>query len=288
MYQSNDLKRICRNVASIIEDELSRVGLFFKVFSRVKESDSADAKISHRGEGYYNETNKRMQDIIGIRVILYFSDDLGIVNKGLRDLFEFVDETKDENEETRFAPTRENLIFRLPSDLIPEFSDILKSKLFDTTFEVQLRTILSEGWHEVDHDLRYKCEDDWQNNSDLSRSFNGILATLETSEYSILRLFDQLSYRHYKSNNLAALMRTKFRLRFLSDGFSKALMKQLSPEIIKDIYKLDRIEAINSILKSKILIPVTMENLIYILNHFYLKNESIVSITPAELTKELH
>ena len=134
MYQSNDLKRICRNVASIIEDELSRVGLFFKVFSRVKESDSADAKISHRGEGYYNETNKRMQDIIGIRVILYFSDDLGIVNKGLRDLFEFVDETKDENEETRFAPTRENLIFRLPSDLIPEFSDILKSKLFDTTF----------------------------------------------------------------------------------------------------------------------------------------------------------
>ena len=83
-------------------------------------------------------------------------------------------------------------------------------------------------------------------------------------------------------------MRTKFRLRFLSDGFSKALMKQLSPEIIKDIYKLDRIEAINSILKSKILIPVTMENLIYILNHFYLKNESIVSITPAELTKELH
>ena len=26
--------------------------------------------------------------------------------------------------------------------------------LIDNTYEIQLRTVLSEGWHEVEHDLR--------------------------------------------------------------------------------------------------------------------------------------
>ncbi|MBK7959276.1 MAG: hypothetical protein IPK03_14995 [Bacteroidetes bacterium] len=33
---------------------------------------------------------------------------------------------------------------------------MVNNSLVDSTFEVQLRTILSEGWHEIDHDLRYK------------------------------------------------------------------------------------------------------------------------------------
>jgi len=286
MYQTRDLDRICRNLSSQIEDELARVGIFFRIFYRVKSGESIEKKIKHKGTGYYDGESKHLRDIIGIRVILYFSDDSALVYNHLKNYFEFVEETKDENDETKFAPTRSNLIFRIPDASIKEFNEVVKDKIIDSTFEVQLRTILSEGWHEVDHDLRYKCVDDWQNSSDLARNFNGILATLETSEYSILRLFDQLSYRHYKSKNIVALLRTKLRLRFTSDRLSEKIIELLNEDIIRDIYKLDRVEVLKCLFKSNILIPLNMENIIYAVNYNFIKNKKLLDITPAQIIED--
>ena len=255
MYQARDLERICRTTVVNIDDELSRVGLFFRVFSRVKSSQSAYKKIQSKGIDYYNGKTKFIRDIIGIRVILYFSDDVSIVRACLEDMFELIEHTVDENEETRFAPTRVNLIFRLKRELLKEFADVTNDKIIDSTFEVQLRTILSEGWHEVDHDLRYKCNDDWIENSDIARNFNGILATLETSEYAILRLFEQLSYRHYRSKNITAMLRTKFRLRFIDELISIEIRNQLNEKLVKDIFKLDRVDVIKFLLKVNLIIP---------------------------------
>lgn len=62
-----------------------------------------------------------------------------------------------------FMPTRLNLIFRMDDFCSRELVNVLKdidgidSSLIDCTYEIQLRTVLSEGWHEVEHDLRYKC-----------------------------------------------------------------------------------------------------------------------------------
>lgn len=287
MYQSRDLERICKNVALSIEDELTRVGVFFRIFHRVKQTHSTEIKILERGINYYNGQTKFLRDIIGIRVILYFSDDLPIVNNQLKNRFGLVEETVDKNEETRFAPTRENLIFKLPEVYIKEFNDLVSNNIFDSTFEVQLRTILSEGWHEIDHDLRYKCKNDWKDNSDLARNFNGILASLETSEYSILRLFEQMSYRHYKTKDISAMLRTKFRLRFSSDKLSLNLEEKLTDDFIKDIFKLDRNEILNYIFNSKILIPLNIENLIYVLNFKFINNQEIKEITPIEIIRDL-
>lgn len=70
--------------------------------------------------------------------------------------------------------------------------------LIDETYEIQIRTILSEGWHEVEHDLRYKCKEEWNNFQEESRLLNGIYATLESSEWAMLTLFEKLSYSQYK------------------------------------------------------------------------------------------
>ena len=287
MYQTRDLERVCRNLATEIEDELTRVGVFFRIFYRVKTGESVEKKIIHKGENYYNGETKFLRDIIGIRVIFYFSDDLPLIYEHLKNYFELIEETIDKNDETKFAPTRGNLIFRLPEVFVKEFTDVTSNKIFDSTFEVQLRTILSEGWHEVDHDLRYKCVEDWRHSADIARNFNGILATLETSEYAILRLFEQLSNRHYKSKDIVALIRTKFRLRFANDNLSEELTKNLNDETIRDIHKLDRIEVINCLFKSGIIMPITMENLIYIINYNFIKNKELLKITPEELLNEL-
>ncbi|WP_202796549.1 hypothetical protein, partial [Thermophagus xiamenensis] len=64
--------------------------------------------------------------------------------------------------------------------------------MIDNTFEVQLRTILSEGWHEVDHSLRYKCKDDWKDYPDQERLLNGIYAALETNDSTLKSLFREI------------------------------------------------------------------------------------------------
>lgn len=287
MYQTRELERICKKIVSSIDDELSRVGLFFRIFSRVKMVESIESKIRKKGDNYYDGSNKYIRDIIGVRVILYFSDDLDLVYSRLKDLFQLIEETVDKNEETKFAPTRVNMVFKLPIELSNEIDDIIRNPIVDRTFEVQLRTILSEGWHEIDHDLRYKCQEDWIPNVDLSRSLNGILATLETSEYSILRLFEQLSYRHYRSRDFTAMMRTKFRLRFIDYKLTTNLQEKLSDDFIKQLFKIDRQDVIKYLLESNVMIPLKLENLIYIVNHKFIHDENVLSITSDELLAEI-
>ena len=287
MYQTRNLERICKNVVASIDDELSRVGIFFRIFSRVKSNDSTELKINSKGINYYDGINKFLRDTIGIRVVFYFSDDVPIAYCRLKKFFEFVEETIDNHDETKFAPTKINLIFRLKSDLKKEFGEVVRNPIIDSTYEVQLRTILSEGWHEVEHDLRYKCSDDWKINMDLSRNLNGILASLETSEYAMLRLFDQLSYRHYKSKDYIAMLRTKFRLRFVNYEISEELMKYLNNGLMREIFKIDRLKVINFLFESNVLTPITMEALIFIVNYTFIKDENIIAITPNELINEL-
>lgn len=286
IYQTRDLDRLCKSTVSIIENELFRVGFVFRIFSRVKTSDSTNSKIVKKGELYYNGETKFIRDIIGVRIILYFPDDVSIIQRSLKDIFTLVEETIDVVEETKFAPTRKNLIFRLPSGSVKEFEEITNNRIFDSTFEVQIRTILAEGWHEIDHDLRYKCKDDWTHNVDLSRIFNGILAAIETSEYSILRLFEQLSFRHYKEKNIPAMVRTKFRLRFEKDSIAEELQILLTDNIIRDLFKIDRLEIIEFLYKNKFSFPITIESLIYTINYFFIKNTLIIDITPDLLIVE--
>ena len=95
---------------------------------------------------------------------------------------------------------------RVPNNLQQDMKAAIKETgyedLIDNTYEVQIRTILSEGWHEVEHDLRYKCKEEWNEFKEESRLLNGIYATLESSEWSMLTLFDRLSYSQYKNKVL--------------------------------------------------------------------------------------
>lgn len=287
MFQPRELERITKKIVEQIEDDLNRVGLFYRIFSRVKTTESIKNKISRKGEDYYEKGNKLIRDIIGVRIIFYFSDDVEVIYERLKKKFAFVEETVDRNEETKFAPTRINIILKVPEGDQKEFNDIANHFLVDSTFEIQLRTILSEGWHEIDHDLRYKCQKDWIDNSDLARNFNGILAALESNEYATLRLFDQLSHRHYKFKDINAMIRTKFRLRFSTTEISDELKPLINDGVLKQIFKTERVDLINYILKRNIITPLTLDNVIYIINFGFINDRTILKNTPQQLIKDL-
>lgn len=292
-YRPTDLNRLLRGLVEIFEKDLDTSGVFYRIFFRAKSLESLSKKLSvinDAGEPKYDGSNKSLRDLIGIRVNLYFVDDQKIILKYIKEKYrnEFLEETVDVLSDTEFRPSRINLIFRLPQEFQQEFRHKVSDIRIEPTFELQLRTIFSEGWHEVEHDFRYKCADDWATHSSLSRTFNGMLASIETHEWSMIKLFEDLSYQHYRSSNYSAMIRMHLRIRTENHAIGDELCNQIEQEslFVKDFFKLDRALLIDFLLKSSISIPLTIDNLIYLVNYIFIGNKNISNQTPPNLLKE--
>lgn len=289
-YNPKDLERIARTLTLEIEDEIAKAGIFYRIYFRCKTSKSLNKKLDTKTEDglmKYDGGIKFLRDIIGIRVNLYFTDDLDIVANFIKEKYKelFVEETIDQNEATVFKPTRVNIIYKLPSEYQAEFKEVVSDLRIDSTFELQFRTIISEGWHEVEHDLRYKCPNDWNLYPELARTYNGILAALETHEWSMIQLFDRLSFSHYKSVDFNAMIRTKLRIRFSDFSLSETINDIFKNEegLQKEFYKLERSSIVKLLLINRIQFPPTLENIIYLINYFFIKSTLITNVTPKEL-----
>jgi ppGpp synthetase/RelA/SpoT-type nucleotidyltranferase len=277
------LDRLARDISFRIEDELQRSGIFYRIFARAKSVESIEKKLVDKD--YENSSeNKKMQDLIGIRITLYFDDDLPIVYQAIKKRFNFIDETVDELCVNKFEPERVNLVLKMTKEDAKEATDlaISKYKYIDTTYEVQLRTVLSEGWHEVEHDFRYKCQKDWEDYSDISHIFNGVYASLVTSDWTIMAIFEKLAYSHFKKNNWNAMLRNKFRLRFKDTELDSRIIEilDMDKELSKELFKTDRSLILDKIFNDGIRIPLTLSNLIYIVNAYCLEDSRISSMAP--------
>ncbi|MCB9261187.1 MAG: hypothetical protein H6607_02270 [Flavobacteriales bacterium] len=289
---------ICREIVSDISFQLDKAGLLYRIFSRVKALDSIGEKfIRKKSEGEsYSNGGKMLQDFIGIRVTSYFHDDIHPIMELIKSLskYKIVDEKIDLHSSSEFKPKRTNIVCKMSESQKEDFSFIIRSLgseyegKIDSTFEIQLRTIISEGWHEIDHNLRYKCKEDWISHLESDRMLNGIYASLETNEVALKEMFERLAYNHYKEKNWDALLRTKFRLRLQLDSISNELKAILDAdnELGKKILKAERAELIKTFIKLTDSVPVTMDNIIYIINLLGSGNEKILYLTPKTISQD--
>ncbi|NLY27109.1 MAG: hypothetical protein GX049_06095 [Alcaligenaceae bacterium] len=278
----SDFKYIAEDIRRQIDGSLAAVGILFRAFARGKDKKSIEEKI-RREPGKYQVDGKMIQDIIGVRIALYFREDIPIVQDILCSKYS-IDSTAsaiDKPDSDQFSVTRHNLVFKLPRDDEDNFRRISGSNPFDSTFEVQIRSILSEGWHEVEHDLRYKAKDNWQNHDDLSRTLNGIVATLETAEWSMGKVFDELAYRHYREKNWPGMLSSLLKMR-VKNTISNELIAILDthPSAAKDLLRIKRPKLIMALSECRPRIPITMENLVYVWNAIGPKHEQILELTP--------
>ncbi|WNF58508.1 hypothetical protein [Pseudomonas sp. SG20052] len=266
-----------------IQSELDKLGLLCRVFSRAKSHHSLENKIS-RGGGKYSSAGKKIQDAFGVRVALYFPDDQAVAIQVLKNTFSYDHEssTIDSPAGSVFAATRCNLIFKLPETLAEQSSLLSDYDCLDNTFEVQIRTILSEGWHEVEHDMRYKCQSDWNSYSDLDRALNGIYASLETSDWGMMKVFESLAYRHYKAGEWSQMIRTKFRLRS-EGGLSPAIVQALNlfPDAGKKIFRVSREGFLKDFMSHRLSMPITPDNIVFLSNYSYVGNDELTGLTPS-------
>jgi ppGpp synthetase/RelA/SpoT-type nucleotidyltranferase len=273
------LDLLAQSIQQQVVDQMNRLGLLSRVFARAKTKVSLEQKLN-RQPGKYSAGAKLIQDAIGVRVIVYFGDDIDMAKHVLEKHFQLVETVRDEPDPNEFGPTRLNLVFRLPGDQAPCIAGHYGIDCIDDTFEVQIRTILSEGWHEIEHDQRYKHKNDWDDFPDLSRTLNGIVATLETCDWSMIKIFDELAYRNYRQQAWPQMIRNKFRLRFDDQLLSAEIQHLLDsdPQVAKRLFQSDRRRILLSLAASDIRLPLTLDNMCFLANRFALDHEALTEL----------
>ena len=288
---SGDL--VLKSIVEELTDTLSKCGLMYHIFYRTKSPESINKKMSKKAEAY-RASGKKMQDFLALRITLYFSDDVEIIHNYLKCQNNYIDESFDENKIDKFCPKKLNLVMRVPDKHSEYITDAIKNTkhpdLIDDTYEIQIRTILSEGWHEVEHDLRYKCQEDWDGFKEESRLLNGIFASLESNEWSMLRLFESLAYSHYKKRNWDSMMRNKMRIRLHPQTLPSHIIDWLNdnPSVAKQLFRTSRSKIIQELLNNDFDYPLTYETILHITNRIDARNNKLAQFEDDALKKDFN
>jgi ppGpp synthetase/RelA/SpoT-type nucleotidyltranferase len=146
-YQDNlpRFREVEQEVKEKLRKTLTEAGLLVAAIeSRVKSYDSLAGKLELKGHKYNSLAD--LTDILGLRVITFYIDDVDKVASAVERLFEIDwDNTVDKrkiHEIDSFGYLSLHYICSIPG--------------FTYRFEIQMRTLLQHAWANMDHDTGYK------------------------------------------------------------------------------------------------------------------------------------
>lgn len=174
-------KTLLTLISSLLEQKNIRV---HQVQTRVKNRSSLENKIIRKSEKY--KVLNDITDIVGVRVITYFDDEVDLIATMIEEEFVIdqensVDKRKIDND--KFGYRSLHYVANLKKDRIklPEYSSYGEQK-----FEFQIRTILQHSWAEIEHDLGYKGE--FEIPTTAKRTFYRVAALLEQADIEFVKL----------------------------------------------------------------------------------------------------
>ncbi len=260
----------------LIEERLRQCGMYYRLFSRIKTSSSLARKYQIKE---YSES-KKIQDLIGLRIDVYFEDDLSICQDFLEEMFHLVEWAESEQNDDEFRPMKKNGVFRLPDYLKKQISAETWDMCIDTTMEIQLKTVFFEGWHEIEHDMKYKGGELWEGKKSTARYFNSILATLELCDKSLVSLFENLGHDLYKEGNWAGMMKAHYRLKIEDRRMYPELEEILDNDhreknIGKLLFKTKRQVLIRELLSLPRRIPINVNTITALVNNCVIHDERL-------------
>lgn len=286
-----EINNVKMSLLNTFVTKLNNAGIYFNSTSRIKSESSLLHKLE-TGKYSMQEGGRKIQDIIGIRINLFYLEDMDICEKILEETFLLDNWSKTKNEENKFEAQKCNGVFRIPSKYLRNIPASVWNKPFDQTFEVQLRTVLFEGWHEIEHEMRYKYKlgsdsketDLWTGHEDLSRVMNSIIANLELCDWSIMQIFNSIHDSQYKEKNWENAIRSKYRLRITQDPLKPELREYLdnNPDIVAQFHTVSKRELVEILLNKKYHKELTPDRVIYLINKEIVHNEYISRLLDKE------
>jgi len=140
-----ELERLLDCVLKSLRDALDKNGLIVTaVEGRVKTEESLAGKLELKGQKY--ATLQDITDLVGARIITFYTDDVDRIAAIAEQLFEIDWENSVDKRRLHqldsFGYNSLHYICRLPG--------------FDFRFELQLRTTLQHAWASINHDTGYK------------------------------------------------------------------------------------------------------------------------------------
>jgi putative GTP pyrophosphokinase len=157
----DDARESISNIISILTKDLPSGRP--KIISRIKDREESIKKFERKYRTNIEKSHKdykietHITDLIGIRIICLYEDDVPIVQRIIDENFNVIDTTdKTElltSDSSKFGYRGLHLDARLNKKRLelPE-----NQFLRDRQFEIQIRSIVQDGWSEIDHRLKYK------------------------------------------------------------------------------------------------------------------------------------
>jgi putative GTP pyrophosphokinase len=170
----------------LISEVLRAKGLaVHSVDYRVKGWESATRKLSRADDKYSGYGD--LKDLLGIRVITYFEDDVDKVARFLNPEFA-IDKQNSVDKRTLLDPDRFGYMsLHYVAQLNKRRSGLVEYQRFDgLCFELQIRSILQHAWAEIEHDLGYKAERSVPR--DVRRRFSRLAGLLELADSEFIQL----------------------------------------------------------------------------------------------------
>jgi putative GTP pyrophosphokinase len=147
---------ITRELGASIEQALAVLPSPPTIKTRLKEFDSFFEKyIRILSSGPRRDEKPKITDLIGVRIVCAFLEEIDMVGAILKKLFEVVEvEKKGSNYSFKeFGYESTHLLVAIPERFTEKYGDCGCD-----VAEIQIRTILQDAWAEVEHELVYKAE----------------------------------------------------------------------------------------------------------------------------------
>lgn len=203
----------------IIIKELERIGCKALVTSRIKEKDSLRRKLYKRDSAEnnmkyktYDDIRKDIFDFLGVRISLYFPNDMGIVEEIIKKNFILVEgpivhpqKNKQRLRSKKNGYTKVFSGYKARHYRVSHQSDIMRiingdSINLNPVFEIQVVSLVLHAWAEVEHDIVYKSD-----YKDLPHEVHVVLdeinGLMELGELSFVRLKNEI-VKHISENGI--------------------------------------------------------------------------------------